>query len=34
MLTAEMLKVGFDVICERLTYIVNESLSKGFFRKI
>ena len=33
-LTAEMLKVSLVVICDRLTYLVNESLSSGVFPKI
>ena len=33
-LTAEILKVSLDVICDRLCYIVNESLSSGVFPKI
>ena len=33
-LTAENLKVSLDVICDRLTYLVNESLSSGVFPKI
>ena len=33
-LTAEILKVSLDVICDRLTHLVNESLSSGVFPKI
>ena len=33
-LTAENLKVSLDMICERLTYLVNESLSSGVSPKI
>ena len=33
-LTAEILKVSLDVICDRLTYLVNESLLSGVFPKI
>ena len=33
-LTAEISKVSFVVICDRLTYLVNESLSSGFFPTI
>ena len=32
-LTAEILKVSLDVICDRLTYLVNESLSSVVFPK-
>ena len=30
-LTAEILKVSLDVVCDGLTYFVNESLSSGGF---
>ena len=33
-LTAEILKVSLDVICDRLTYLINESLSSGVLPKI
>ena len=33
-LTAKTIKVSIDVICDRLTYFVNESLSSGVFPKI
>ena len=33
-LTAEILKVSLDVICNRLTYLVNDSLSSFVFPKI
>ena len=32
--TAEVLKVSFDLTCDRLTYLINESLSSGVFPKI
>ena len=31
---AKLLKVSLDVICDRLTYLVNESLKSGVFPKI
>ena len=33
-LTAEILKVSLDVICNRLTYLVNESLRSCVFLKV